>query len=190
MPISWSGLVTLIAQGTCCAHLLARMGRKGPDDYNFLFYSSPAVVRMSCSSEVRLSRFSRVLRKRWDSAPVSMMCARSVMRSSSALNSRAFESPESTPRTAGCWSRLLPPSLPVPRPPGTGTPRRLPPAAHNRLRPYRNRLGGRGQSRALQAEQHRPESISHFVRGQRDAATVSGEYIFEMELQQAPSERF
>src|ERR1700730_10707572 len=50
---------------------------------------------------------------------------------------------------------------------------------------HRNRLGGRGQSRALQAQQHRPERISHFVRRQRDAATVPSEYIFEMELQQA-----
>jgi hypothetical protein len=37
----------------------------------------------------------------------------------------------------------------------------------------------------LQAEQHRPERISHFVHGQSDAATMPGEYIFEMELQQA-----
>jgi hypothetical protein len=34
-------------------------------------------------------------------------------------------------------------------------------------------------------QQHRLERISHFVHRQRDAATVSGEYVFEMELQQA-----
>ena|ERR1700730_1462987 len=34
-----------------------------------------------------------------------------------------------------------------------------------------------------QVQQHRPQGISHFVRGQRDAATVSGQDVFEMELQ-------
>jgi len=142
---------------------------------------------MSCSPEVRLFRFSRFcgsgrLRRR------SIMCARSVMRSISALHSREFRnqlSPFRERQVAGHdYCRLLGPS-------------------HDHLeqelradfrqrhitgirpRPYRNRLGGRGQSRALQAQQHRPERISHFVRGQRDAATVSSEYIFEMELQQA-----
>ncbi len=42
-----------------------------------------------------------------------------------------------------------------------------------------------GKAEPSQAPQHRPERISHFVRGQRDAATVSSEYVFEMELQQA-----
>jgi hypothetical protein len=42
-----------------------------------------------------------------------------------------------------------------------------------------------GKAEPLQAEQHRPERIPHFVRGQSDAATVPGEPIFEMELQQA-----
>ena len=46
-------------------------------------------------------------------------------------------------------------------------------------------LAAVGKAEPLQAQQHRPERISHFVRGQRDAATVSREYVFEMELQQA-----
>ncbi len=45
-------------------------------------------------------------------------------------------------------------------------------------------LRGR-KTQPSQAQQHRLERISHFVRGQSDAATVSSEYVFEMELQQA-----
>ena len=40
--------------------------------------------------ELRLLRFSRDLRKRKDSVPVSMMCERSVIRSIRALHSRAL----------------------------------------------------------------------------------------------------
>src|SRR6266851_6322431 len=57
-------------------------------------------------------------------------------------------------------------------------------AGTNSILRARGFLRGR-ETQPSQAQQHRLERISDFVRRQRDAASVSGEYVLEMELQQA-----